>query len=216
MRIKFVRYFALIFMCAELASCTSIRKDIFVKDKERMQKPLRIAVLPFTDATQGEFSKGSGVAVSDALTSEIVKISNWNVVERSQLEKLISEKSMNLSGLTNADYTAIGKITKTDFIIVGTVQEFEYSRLFRNVFIPRTKLAFKARIIDAENSSIVGTISYTKETGRYPYLGCILGFYFIPIALLTEENKYEELDNSAQEIVSDISSQVSKKTGCFD
>jgi curli biogenesis system outer membrane secretion channel CsgG len=211
---SFFRIMILVLCLFGIASCTSTKKDVFVKDKDRMQKTLRIAVMPFTDA-QGEYAKGSGIAISDALTNEIVKIAHWNVVERSQLEKIMNEKSMNLSGMTATDYTSIGKITKTDYIVVGSVNEFEYSRKWQNVFVPRTNLSFKARIIDAENGSIVGTVNYHKETGRYPYLGCFLGFYFIPVALLTEENKYEELDNSAQEIVSEISSQVVKKSGCL-
>ncbi|MGL4369682.1 MAG: CsgG/HfaB family protein, partial [Spirochaetota bacterium] len=153
-------------LCVFALSCSSVNNKVFIKDKDALQKEIRIAVLPFNDVN-GAQGQGTGEAIADALTNEIVKISNWTVVERSQLQKVMGEKELNMTGMTSADFAALGKLTKTDYIIIGSVSEFEYNREFYNVFVPKTKLTFKARIIDTENGSIVGTISYNKETGKY-------------------------------------------------
>ena len=195
-------------------SCTSVKNDVFIKDKAAMKRPVRIAVMPFTDP-QNTSIKGSGLAVSDALTGELVKIAPWTVVERSQLEKVMGEKELNMTGLTDADAINIGKLAKTDYIIVGSVTEFEYDRSIKNAFIPKTKLNFKARIIDTATGAIVGTVRYSKETGKYAWCACcVLGYYYIPVALLTEENQYEELDESSEEIVEQITDDINRK-GCF-
>lgn len=204
---------ALAAFCA--VSCTSVKNDVFIKDREAMKRSLKIAVMPFTDP-KVKGGEGSGLAVADALTGELVKLAPWTVVERSQLEKVMKEKELNMTGLTDADAIALGKIAKTEYIVVGSVTEFHYERSITNVFVPKTKINFKARIIDTESGAIVGTVSYNKETGKYAWCGCcILGYYYIPLALLTEEDKYQELDNSAREIVDQITDDIATKKGCL-
>ncbi len=209
----------IIAMCAALAtagavSCTSVQKDVFVKNKEAFQQEIKIAVVPFTDPP-GPEAAGSGIAVTDALTNEIIRISNFTVVERTQLSRIMQEKSLDATGLTDAALTDIGRLAKTDYIIVGSVTDFQYARKFSNAFIPKTRLVFKFRILDTRDGTIVGTGRYNLETGKYAWCGCcILGFYYIPVALVTEENKYEQLDNAAVDIVSEINSAVQKR-GCL-
>ncbi|HQO40842.1 MAG TPA: CsgG/HfaB family protein [Spirochaetota bacterium] len=196
-------------------SCTSVKKDIYIKDRNGLQKEIRIAVFPFKDAP-GSDGAGSGVAFADALTGELIKIDNWQVIERSQLEKIVQEKSLNMTGMTDADYTKIAQISRVDYVVVGSVSQFEYERSILNVFVPKTKISFKGRIINAETGAVVGTISYTRETGKYAILGCcILSFYYIPVALLVEENKYAELDKVAEDVAEKISGDVSDKKGCL-
>lgn len=205
----------LLVLVSVITSCTSVKKNIFIKDKKALQKEIRIAVFPFQDAP-GPDGPGSGVAFADALTGEIVEISHWQVIERSQLEKIVTEKSLNMTGLTDADYTKIAQISKVDYIIVGSVSQFTYERSCTNVFVPRTKISFKGRIIHADTGLIVGTINYTRETGKYAVLGCcFLGIYYIPVALLTESNKYEELDEVSEDVVEAIAGDVEKRSGCM-
>jgi len=207
---------AFVMIAAVVTSCTSVKKDIYIKDRKGLQENIRIAVFPFQDAP-GPDGQGSGVAFADALTSELIKIDNWQVIERAQLEKIVQEKSLNMTGLTDADYTKIARISKVDYIIVGSVSQFSYERKALNVFVPRTKISFKGRIIHAETGEVVGTISYTKETGKYAIAGCCcIGIYYIPIALLVEANKYEELDDVARDVVKKIAADVStRKKGCL-
>lgn len=206
---------AFLIIVITVTSCSSVKRDIYIKDHNGLKKDIKVAVIPFKDAP-GSDGAGSGVAFADALTNELIKIDNWQVIERSQLEKIIQEKSLNMTGMTDADYTKIAQISKVDYIIVGSVSEFRYERRIINAFVPKTRISFKGRIINAETGTVVGTISYTKETGKYAIIGCcILGIYYVPVALLTESNKYEELDDVAEDVANKIAGDVSGKKGCL-
>ena len=70
-------------------------------------------------------------------------------------------------------------------------------------------------VVPSVAGAIVGTVRYSKETGKYAWCACcVLGYYYIPVALLTEENQYEELDESSEEIVEQITDDINRK-GCF-
>lgn len=201
--------------CLFMFSCTSIKKNVFIKDKSSLKNDITIAVFPFTDAS-GSDGEGSGTAFSDALSNELIKISNWKVIERTQLEKVVEEKALNMTGMTDADYTNVARISKVDYIIVGSVTEFSYERKFTNVFVPKTKISFKGRIIHADTGEVVGTISYRRESGKYACLGClVLSVYYIPVALLTEANKYEDLDIVAEDVGEEIADDVERHKGCL-
>jgi len=196
-----------------LCSCTSFEKNTFIKDKESLSKKVRIAVLPFTNYSN---SVDSGVNVSDAITSEIIKIKNWNVVERSHLPKIIQEQKIEAAGLTAQDYNKIGKLTNVDYLIIGSVAEYSYDR--RLYIVPQTKLAVNMRIINTTNGEIVGTGRYVYETGKHAWCGCcLLGWYYIPLALFSTENINNDLNEMAEKIAKDIKKQIgdNDNSGCL-
>lgn len=193
-----------------ILSCTSVDKSVHIKDKQALQKPLRIAVLAFMDAPK---YPGSGVSIADALTNELVKISNWDLVERSQIEKILKEKSLDLTGLTDSQLTDIGKLAKTDYIIVGSVSDYYYDRQF--YIIPKTKIAFNARIINIQTGSIVGTLRYNRETNKNAWCGCcLLGWYYLPVLLLTDQNINTDVSKATRDVVRAIERDLSGKKGC--
>lgn len=193
-----------------MVACTSVDKSVYIKDKQALQKPLRIAVLAFVDAPK---YPGSGVSIADALTSELVQISNWDLVERSQIEKILKEKSLDMTGLTDSQLTDIGKLAKTDYIIVGSVSDYYYDRQF--YIVPKTKIAFNARIINTQTGSIVGTLRYNRETNKNAWCGCcLLGWYYLPILLLTDQNINTDVSKAARDVVRAIDRDISGKKGC--
>ncbi|NMB65026.1 MAG: hypothetical protein GYA16_09185 [Spirochaetes bacterium] len=193
-----------------IISCTSVDKSVYIKDKQALQKPIRIAVLTFMDAPK---YPGSGVSIADALTNELVQISNWDLVERSQIEKILKEKSLDMTGLTDSQLTDIGKLAKTDYIIVGSVSDYYYDRQF--YIVPKTKIAFNARIINTQTGSIVGTLRYNRETNKNAWCGCcLLGWYYLPVLLLTDQNINTDVSKAARDVVRAIEKDISGKKGC--
>ncbi|HOJ29580.1 MAG TPA: CsgG/HfaB family protein [Spirochaetota bacterium] len=193
-----------------IISCTSVDKSVYIKDKQSLQKPIRIAVLTFVDAPK---YPGSGVSIADALTNELVQISNWDLVERSQIEKILKEKSLDMTGLTDYQLTDIGKLAKTDYIIVGSVSDYYYDRQF--YIVPKTKIAFNARIINTQTGSIVGTLRYNRETNKNAWCGCcLLGWYYLPVLLLTDQNINTDVSKAARDVVRAIEKDISGKRGC--
>ncbi len=193
-----------------MLSCTSVDKSVYIKDKQALQKPIRIAVLTFVDAPK---YPGSGISIADALTNELVQISNWDLVERSQIEKILKEKSFDMTGLTDSQITDIGKLAKTDYIIVGSVSDYYYDRQF--YIVPKTKIAFNARIINTQTGSIVGTLRYNRETNKNAWCGCcLLGWYYLPVLLLTDQNINTDVSKAARDVVRTINKDVSGKRSC--
>lgn len=193
-----------------IISCTSVDKSVYIKDKQALQKPIRIAVLTFMDAAK---YPGSGVSIADALTNELVQISNWDLVERSQIENILKEKSLDMTGLTDSQLTDIGKLAKTDYIIVGSVSDYYYDRQF--YIVPKTKIAFNARIINTQTGSIVGTLRYNRETNKNAWCGCcLLGWYYLPVLLLTDQNINTDVSKAARDVVRAIEKDISGKKGC--
>lgn len=188
-----------------LFSCTSFNKNTFIKDKESLKQKVRIAVLPFSNSSN---HPDSGINVSDAITSEIIKIKNWSVVERSQLPKIVQEQKIEATGLTAQDYHKIGKLTNVDYLIIGSVTEYSHDRVL--YLVPQTKLAVNMRIISTTTGEIVGTGRYVYETGKHAWIGCCLcGWYYLPIMLFTTQNINKDLNEMAEDIVEDIEDQIS-------
>ncbi|MBN1498984.1 MAG: hypothetical protein JW982_02425 [Spirochaetes bacterium] len=201
-----------------LSSCTSTNKEIFIKNKEELRKPVKVTVLPLTDAVG---KQGSGTIVSDALTNELIKIPNWTLVERSQLQKVLGEKELDMSGMTTSDAAQIGQLLKTDYIITGNIATYNYKRQLG--IVPITKINFTLRIINVSTGEIVGTINYERETNKYWAAGCcIFGVYYVPYiviySLTVDKNINHDLKKASQDIVNQINLDINNKrinSGCM-
>jgi hypothetical protein len=89
-----------------------------VAGEEKAAKPYRIAVLPF-EASKVE-AKTWGNEVADLLSALLATKENLQLVERGDLEKLIKEHGLNLTGLTTAeDQLKLGKLSGAQFLIIG-------------------------------------------------------------------------------------------------
>ena len=130
--------------------CTSTKKEVFLKDKNSLNKNIKIAIMPFKDAPK---APGSGDAVAEALNNEIIKIVRWNLIERMQLSNVLNEQTLDATGLTDTDLNKIGKLLNTDYIITGNVAEYWYGRAA--IIVPKTRLSFTARIIEVKTGNII-------------------------------------------------------------
>ena len=70
-------------------------------------------------------SPESGIAISDAIGSGLV-MSDFTIVERTQLNRILGEHGFVLSGLTSdIDFKKIGKILNVDFVLMGSTTTIE-------------------------------------------------------------------------------------------
>ena len=80
----------------------------------------KIAILPFSYLDKRKSEGGS--IVSERLTTRIVKLKKYQVIERRALENLIQEQHLETSGAVSAETAKqIGKILGVDAIISGTL-----------------------------------------------------------------------------------------------
>jgi curli biogenesis system outer membrane secretion channel CsgG len=95
---------------------------IFTCTEAQLKK--RVAISTFEDKTGSGYSHlGSGVA--DMLTTALVKSGKFTVIERMELEKVLSEQKLGESGLVTAETAPkVGKLLGVELIVVGSVSEF--------------------------------------------------------------------------------------------
>lgn len=93
--------------------------------KQEPSKP-RIAVLAFKNKADNQFwYHGGAEAAQDVFVTELVKSGNFRVLEREQLEALIQEKNLSLSGDIDPKIAVkIGKLLGVNSLLTGTVTEY--------------------------------------------------------------------------------------------
>lgn len=93
----------------------------------------RIAVFVFEDKTDKSWrwwnNKGVGNGVSDMLTTALVKSGNYRVIERMELDRILSEQDFGQSGrITPQSAAQIGQVLGVELAVMGSVSEFGYKK----------------------------------------------------------------------------------------
>jgi TolB-like protein len=101
-----------------------------------------IAVFTFEDTNNEENIEGFGKTFAEMLTTALIKSNRFKVFERLQLDKILEEQALGLTGAID-DETAVdvGKILGIDAIVVGSTSTLQ------------NQIEIDARIVDAENGN---------------------------------------------------------------
>jgi curli biogenesis system outer membrane secretion channel CsgG len=135
----------------------------------KSDKP-RIAVLEFKNKADNQWwYKGGAEAAQDVFVTELVKSGKFRVVEREQLEALMKEKGLTLSGDVDPK-TAIrvGKLLGVNYLLTGAVTEYGNTNVGGGgggVFAGKKKFvaALNARIIDTSTGEIAWADEASQE-----------------------------------------------------
>lgn len=86
----------------------------------------RIAVLEFKNKADNQWWwHGGAEAAQDVFVTELVKSGKFRVVEREQLQALMAEKSLTLSGdVDPSTAVKIGKLLGVNYLLTGSVTEY--------------------------------------------------------------------------------------------
>jgi hypothetical protein len=91
-------------------------------DKKRLavfSVPNQIPEKSWTIIVAGNFTRHHTITVASYLEAELMGLNMYTVVERSQLEAVLKEQSLSLSGLVEkGDYKTIGRLTGLDAVVV--------------------------------------------------------------------------------------------------
>jgi len=102
-----------------------------------------------------------GKAVANILVTELVKDGTYKVVERSQLEKVLSEQKMGQSGVLSATEAArLGKLLGVSAVVLGSVTEYNTKSETKGVLgvgvkTKTAKVAVNSRIVDTATAEIL-------------------------------------------------------------
>jgi curli biogenesis system outer membrane secretion channel CsgG len=111
----------------KIAVLAAIILTIFMVSQSLAQGKPRLGVLRFTNDTRaGWWSGTAGRDLQDMLAAELASMGSFQVLERKELDAVISEQDLGDSGRINPKTAAkIGKIKGAQYLVAGTVSAFE-------------------------------------------------------------------------------------------
>ncbi len=142
------------------------------------EKP-RIGVLRFTnDTNAGWWSGTAGRDLQDMLATELVSTGSFQVLERKELEAVLSEQDLGASGRVNPKTAAkLGKIKGARYLVAGTVSAFEEGTSGQSGGVSvfglsvggkkeKAYMAVDLKVIDTDTGEIVDarTVEATSES----------------------------------------------------
>lgn len=115
----------------------------------------KLAVMPFKASTEL-----IGASVSDMFVTELLRLNRFTLVERSQMEKVLNETEVQLSGLSETKAVAVGNMLGADAVLVGTVDEYG-TVARRKHALPVVGISM--RIIDCHSGQLLATAGYAGK-----------------------------------------------------
>jgi len=102
---------------------------------------MSVAVLPFE--THGG-SMDLGQTMLDKLITQLVALHRFKVIERSQLDKVLKQQSLGLSGVVDVNSaTAVGHVLGADAVLIGSITQEE------------KKISVDARLVNTETAEVL-------------------------------------------------------------
>jgi curli biogenesis system outer membrane secretion channel CsgG len=150
----------------------------------------RIGVIRFTNNTHASWwSGGSGSELQDMLIAELAATDSFSILERKELDSVISELKLGESGLVDQrTKNKLGKLKGAKYLIAGTVSSFEVNTTgsdagvsFMGFSVGGKKetayLAVDVKLLDVETSEVVEarTIEANSSSGGLKVSGSIMG-----------------------------------------
>lgn len=94
---------------------------------------MRVAVFAFEDKTEHRWhwwnGQPPGDGMADMITTALVKSGNYRVFERQEIEKIMQEQALGMSGAVTPESAAkAGKMLGAEIAIVGAITEFGYKK----------------------------------------------------------------------------------------
>jgi len=150
-----------------VAALAAVLVPALASAKPASTKP-RVAVIEFKNKADNQWWwHGGAAAAQDVFVTELVKSGKFRVVEREQLEALMKEKGLTLSGdVDPSTAVRVGKLLGVNYLLTGAVTEYgaedkgAHGGSFRGlpsfgVHKKTFTAALNARLIDTSTGEIV-------------------------------------------------------------
>jgi TolB-like protein len=127
---------------AQPANSPSIKLDKALEEDYSFRKKPTIAILPFNNANAQAKETEFGRTISAMLATAMRNNTNFETVERSEVQRVLEEKVLGESSATVEKAQQIGKLYNVEVILLGDVSLID------------STLHIDARLIDTENSRV--------------------------------------------------------------
>lgn len=129
----------------------------------------KIAVMPFKAETEL-----IGSSVSDQVVTELLRTGRYDLIERSQIARVLGEQELALAGLSAGRAAEVGAMLGADGVVIGTVTEYGKiaagGKTYASVGIAcrlidtRTgKVVWSADVADRADSATVSLAQHSRE-----------------------------------------------------
>lgn len=153
-----------VLLAALLAGCASNPQDAYFRDTASsanvyvapVATPIaKVAIMPFKAPTEL-----IGTSVSDLFVTEMLRAGRYELVERSQMARVLNEAELALAGLSASRAAEIGNMLGADGVIIGTVDEYATIAL-RGKTLP--VVGITARLIDCSSGKVMWSVDLAKR-----------------------------------------------------
>ncbi len=191
-----------------IIGCSTI--DVAINQRVDVTKKLnKIVVFPFTikDAHWGD-------EFSDAITHHLFKTGRVDVVERQELEKILKEQKLSMTGVLDSDKTVqVGKLLGADVMVIGrgtALDTGNRSQEGKNLID-----TFMLKVVSVETGSLLITVR--KEPGtawtwwyRIKYC-CSLTLLYNSNDALIQSSKYDEISRQIANRIVEALTEIEQK-----
>jgi curli biogenesis system outer membrane secretion channel CsgG len=186
--------------------------------------PYKIAVLPFDDGSikdrwwGGNWDVGKGI--SDELVTELLKTNKFRLIEREQIDKVLSEQNFGASGRVDTSSAArIGKVLGVQYLVMGRVTEFSFKSteigglsLKKGIGLglknTKANVAIDARLVDTGSAEIISSVT---GKGNKSTANVKVAYQWDAIALGSDEFRQTDLGIATREAVVSVAKQLGDK-----
>ena len=145
-------------ICQNLEADNAEKEEVFRKMAEKLStiaadlKKKTVAVYGFEMIGRKDDSYAK--YATEKLTHELVEAGKLLIIERSKINKVLSEQQLSMTGIVDADMAAkIGKILSVEGVIIGSIT------------VSTGEVEFIARVVQSESAVILKSANFTYKTG---------------------------------------------------
>ncbi|MCD6578579.1 hypothetical protein J7L48_03820 [bacterium] len=183
---------------------------------------LRVAISKFENKTNSYGNWEIGTGLSDMLITALVQSGRFTVVEREQLDKILGEQKLSLSGaITPQSSAKIGNMLGVQYLISGSVTEFinksssQGSKIrFKGISVGGksfyAKLGIDIKVYDVNTGEIV---TAGHADGEAKGTGFSLGAYRGPIDFSNSKMQKSPMGKAARQAIVKVVSYITEKIG---
>lgn len=175
-----------------LSACSG--PQVVMKHVPNPGNKIRVAVLPFKDAPG---MTGTGEMAAEAMTTYLLNIPAYEMIERGALEQIVKEQNLGVTGAIDPNTASnLGKILGADALVIGAVTEYKQ----RNFMIfPPAKATITTRLVRTDTATVEWSATYTL--GWHPIKWAISFFWPLGVVfVVTSPSAEDRLQKAAKKI----------------
>jgi len=138
--------------CVTTPRPSRVNVSVDPRAKEKIFK--KVAIFPFRAPVEL-----AGSSVADMFTTSILKTYKYRVIERSQIETILKEQELELTGITEIPVSIkVGQMLGADGVILGTIPEYGYKAVDTRQLLA---VGLSIRLIDSTTGTVIWSITHS-------------------------------------------------------